>query len=235
MTAEAAVALALERAAVYAILACAFGDPDPARVQALAERAGVAARRSSSPARAEALARLSRAAAAADGDALAREHAALFDGAVACPPYEGAWGPQPLGGKGTMLADVAGFHAAFGLTIRPWNADLEDHVAAECELMSALALKEAWARAQDRAEARDVTVEAEAAFLRDHLGRWAGAFAEEVRRRAAAPLYREAAALLSLWIAEDAARLGVTPSAVRGLQAADPAPMTCPMAPGADD
>ncbi len=222
---------ALGRAAVYGVLATAFDRPTPERVQSLRARADAAARgaRTSADVRG-ALRRLRDSAAAADVGALAAEHATLFDGPVRCSPYEGAWGPQQMSGKSAQLADVAGFYAAFGLAPTSWNAELEDHVAVECEFAAALALKEAHALAAGRDEAVAVTRGAATAFLRDHLGRWGQGFAEELARQAGTPVYKDAAALLAAWLDAEMARLGVTPARVTGANAAEEAPLACPMA-----
>jgi TorA maturation chaperone TorD len=225
------VAHALSRAAVYGVLAAALDHPTPERLRAVPARATAAARAPGVPAAVRAaLDRLAAAAGEADADAVTADHAALFAGAVRCSPYEGAWGTPSLAGKAAGLADVAGFYAAFGLAPTSWNAELEDHVAVECEFSAALALKEAHARAAGRDESAAVTAAAAAAFLRDHLGRWAHAFARELGRQAATPLYREAAALLGAWLDAELARLGLSPARVTGPNAEEAAPFSCPMA-----
>lgn len=232
MSSDSKVAQALGRAAVYSVLATAFDYPTPERVQRLRTLADAAGSGTGIDPDARAtLARLAQAASAADVDALAAEHATLFDGPVRCSPYEGAWGPQQLSGKAAQLADVAGFYAAFGLEPTTWNAQLEDHVAVECEFASLLAVKEAYALATGREEARDVTRDAEAAFLRDHLGGWGAAFADEVARVAESDIYKEAAALLSTWLRTEIRRLGVTPATVAGVAASEDTAFACPMAP----
>jgi putative dimethyl sulfoxide reductase chaperone len=225
-----AAGLALWRAAVYRLLAVAFAYPMAIRTAALACRARAAARVSRSAAIRAALGELASAARRYDVGAVAAEYGVLFDGPVRCPPYEGAWGPRSMSGKATQLADIAGFHAAFGLGPALAQPDMEDHVAAECEFMSVLALREAYAAAARHADGRTIVRDAQAAFLRDHLGRWAQTFAAEVQRQATAPLYRTAARLLDAWVADEAARLGVTPYRADGLAAAEPETFTCPRA-----
>ena len=162
---------------------------------------------------------------------LAGEHLDLFERAVRCPPYEGAWGPQQMSGKAALLADVAGFYAAFGVTPAAQHADIEDHVGAELELMSVLALKEAHALAEGRDEAAVVTRAAEATFVSEHLGRWGEAFAARLEATAGPGFYPAAGALLAAWIGEECDTLGVTPARVEGVAAAEAAAFTCPMAP----
>lgn len=219
---------ALRRAATYRVLAAAFAYPTAERLSELARRAAAAA-----PAdrHAAALARLAAAAATSDATALAGEYLRLFDGAVRCPPYEGAWGPQQISGKAALLADIAGFYTAFGVTPAPPHADIEDHAGAELEFMSVLALKEAYALAEGHAEAAAITREAQAKFVAEHLGRWGEAFAARVQALAAPGVYPAAAAVLATWIAEECGTLAVVPSRVDEPSAAEAAPLTCPMAP----
>lgn len=235
MTVEAAVAGALRRAATYRVLAAAFAYPTPERLRDLAERAAQAAAASPVPALAAALGRLADAASGADVRTLAGEYLGLFEGAVRCPPYEGAWGPQQMSGKAALLADIAGFYTAFGVTPAAPHADIEDHAGAELEFMSVLALKEAHAVAEALTDAVTVTREAEAAFVAEHLGRWTEAFAARLQALATPGFYPAAAALLAGWVAEECRVLGVTPSRVDAPAAAETAPLTCPMAAGGSD
>jgi TorA maturation chaperone TorD len=237
---DAAVGRALARASVYRLLGAAFADPARSRLDALAgsaEAAAVGAAELAEPLRA-----LAAAAREADPAALAEERVFLFDRGSRCPPYEGAWDDAPqLAGKAALLADIAGFLAAFGLAPARACPDVEDHVAAECELMSVLALKEACALAEGRREGLDVTRRAQQSFLSDHLGRWAAAFAAALREATPLPYYGALADALDHWVDIDAAGLGVAPARVAGRGAPDPvqedAAFTCPMAAagGADE
>jgi TorA maturation chaperone TorD len=241
---EAAVTGALTRAGVYRLLATAFADPT---AEALAEvartTAALAPAPDLGPVTAEALQALGAAAAQLDAAAVAEEHGFLFDRQVRCPPYEGAYGLlDPMSaGKATALADLAGFYAAFGLGPAAARPDVEDHLATELEFLSALALKEAWAELEGRAEALAVTRDAQAAFLRDHLGRWADAFAVRLREVSPLPYYVAAAEALVAWIRFEAGRLGVVPVPLDGVAPLGPSEadaFTCPMAvpdPEADD
>jgi TorA maturation chaperone TorD len=242
MTADAArsdegpVALALSRAAIYRLLGEAPGRPGPGqgdRVAGLAEAA--AAVLDASPALGQALTGLATAARAADPATLATEYTFLFDGQVRCAPWESAYGAAPqMAGKAALLADVAGFYAAFGLAPASLQPDVEDHIVAELEFMSALALKEAWWRAEDVAEALEITRRAEVAFLSDHLGRWAPSLAEALRATTTLPYYVAAANLLTLWVQAEVDALGAAPGAPLGRLPEDPVQredtFTCPMA-----
>jgi DMSO reductase family type II enzyme chaperone len=225
-----AVAVPLRRAAVYRLLSLAFAYPTPVRLETVA---GQSARvRDGAPAEvAAALDRLGEAARGADLEALATEHVALFQRGLRCPPYEGAYGPPQMGGKAAMLADVAGFYRAFGLEAAAAQPETEDHIGPELEFMSALALKEAWALGEDDTRGLEITRAAARAFLTDHLGRWARAFAERVGAEAAPGVLTAAAAALIPWITAECARLGVTPAPLDGVLTAEESAFTCPMAP----
>jgi TorA maturation chaperone TorD len=159
----------------------------------------------------------------------------LFDRAAKVPPYEGAWEEAPqVAGKAALLADVAGFYAAFGLVPGAAQPDVEDHIAAECEFMSALALKEAYALAEGDDEGVAITGAAQARFVGDHLGRWSGTFAEALRDASPLPYYGALADLLRAWVQAEIERLGAAPSVVLGRAGYDPIQeadaFSCPMA-----
>ena len=221
---------ALHRAAIYRVLSLAFAYPTPARLQAITEAANLSAA-SAAPAVAPALHRLATASRAAEIGTLASEHVALFQRQLRCPPYEGAYGPPQMAGKAALLADVAGFYTAFGLEPAAGQPEAEDHIGAELEFMSALALKEAWALSGDEAAGLEVTRAAQRAFVADHLGRWAPAFAEQLAAEGAPGFLPAAAALLDVWVAAECARLDVTPAPLDGVSVPEEAPLTCPMAP----
>ncbi len=225
---EAGVTEALRRSAVYRVLALAFAPPVAERLaEVAAASAGAAA--GTRAAVADALARLA-AAAHADPADLATAYLGLFDRTVRCPLYEGAYGPPRLGGKAAMLADVAGFYTAFGLAPASAQPDMEDHVAAELEFMSLLALKEAWALAEGLDEALAVTRHAQAAFVGQHLGPFAPALAARIAELAPPGFYPAAAAALTAWVDDECGRLGVAPAPLEGLTEAEVGPLTCPMA-----
>lgn len=228
---DAAIIGLLRRAALYQLLAGAFCYPMPARVEELRRLATVLADAPPTGALAAPLARFAAAVRGADTEALAAEHVLLFDREVRCPPYEGAYGPVQVTGKAAQLADIAGFYRAFDLQPAEWQPDTEDHIGAELEFMAALALKEAWALSQGEAEHLAVTRDAQAAFLTDHLGGWAEAFAERLATTASPAYYKEAAALLSAWLATEIEALGVVPRKVGGtVETAEAEPLSCPMA-----
>ena len=225
-------ARALARAAAYRLFGGAWAYPAPSHLENLAALAQTAA--AASPL-APLFAVFAEAAREADPEATAQEYVFLFDREARCPPYEGAWGDAPqMAGKSALLADIAGFYAAFGLEPSATHPDAEDHVAPECEFMSVLCLKEAYALAEGMAEGLEVTRGAQASFLGEHLGRWAEAFAGAVKEATPLPYYGALADLLIAWVREEIGGLGAEPQRVRGRFGYDPVQeeaFTCPMAP----
>jgi TorA maturation chaperone TorD len=232
MSARSRLQRAFDRAVLYRLCATALGYPAPGHLAEVTRLARAAQGAQGPPV--SRLAALASAAASAHESQVGAEYVLLFDGAARCAPYEGAYGPPQMTGKAAQLADIAGFYRAFGLESTGVQSDVEDHIAAELEFMSALALKEAWAVAEGDAEAAEITRRAGVAFLTDHLGRWAEAFAAEVEKATPLPFYTAAASLLSTWVRAEAEALGATPSRVGAPDALDAdaaEPFSCPMAP----
>jgi TorA maturation chaperone TorD len=231
---EAQVARALARSGMYRILAQAFSYPTAGVLEELTALAvQVADMGEIAGSVRESLTRFVDATRAADPSRRGDEYVFLFDRQVRCPPYESAYGAAPqMAGKSTELADVAGFYTAFGLTPSAARPDMEDHLAAELEFMSILALKEAYARAEGHADGLAVTRSAQVTFLTDHLGRWAQTFARDLQAATPLPYYGAAAELLSTWLRAEIGELGATPMRLEDL--VDPGALgedtfTCPM------
>jgi DMSO reductase family type II enzyme chaperone len=225
-----AVLGALRRAATYRALAAAFAYPTHERLAALAGLVIAVAGDAPASMR-DGLLRLAEAARPEEAAALAAQHVALFDGAVRCPPYEGAYGPAQLGGKAAQLADIAAFYEAFGLELTGDQRELPDHIAAELEFMGVLAIKEAWAIAGDDDEGVAVTRHAAAAFLEDHLGRWGAGLAARIGG-AGSTFHETAAGLVAAWLEIEAPALEVAPTPLfpRDAHEGDGEPFTCPLA-----
>jgi TorA maturation chaperone TorD len=228
------VATALGRAGLYRLIGSAFAYPTTERLQELARAAAtIAVAMPAGPVR-EAVATFAAAAVEADADSVGTEYVFLFDRQLRCAPYEGAWGDVPrMAGKSAALADIAGFYHAFGLEPTGAQADTEDHLVPELEFMSAVALKEAWATSLGALERAQIAHGAQRAFVADHLGRWAPAFAEELAGATPLAYYHAAATLLAEWMRADMATLGVTPELAQARLAPDPMQqeaLSCPMA-----
>lgn len=233
-----AVASTLARAGIYRVLGGAFAYPTAERVGELARAAATIAINAPAGAVRQALAKFAVAAYDTNADVAGGEYVFLFDREVRCPAYEGAWGDgSQVAGRVARLADIAGFYRAFGLEAAGAQPESEDHLVAELEFMSAMAMKEAWAVDAGRDEDTEITRDAEAKFMTDHLGRWATGFADEVAAATALPYYAAAATLLREWIRADIATLGATPDAIGPRSGIDPVQaetFACPMAPDAD-
>lgn len=109
------------------------------------------------------------------------------------------------------LADLGAFYAAFGLEMTPAAAQRQDHVSIECEFMSVLAAKEAYAREHQLDDERALCREAQKKFLREHLGRWIPAFSRRLARMAHDTALGALADFTREFITEDCARFQVAP------------------------
>lgn len=80
------------------------------------------------------------------------------------------------------MADIAGFYQAFGFRTGGAVRERPDHLAAELEFMSVLALKEALALAHGNREQAEICQDAQRKFLNDHLARWVGLIPASLHR-----------------------------------------------------
>src|SRR3990170_3281012 len=86
--------------------------------------------------------------------------------------------------------------------------------AAELEFVSGLAFREACALADDEPDTLAVTRGVARAFVGEHLGRWAEAFAASVVGATPEPFHAAAASLLGAWVATEIEALGAVPERV---------------------
>jgi len=107
----------------------------------------------------------------------------LFGHAVrgACSAFEMEYGRNEIIRQASDLADLAGFYRAFGLEMASDAIGRPDHISAECDFLSALCLKEAYACDRGETEHVEICLDAQRSFLRDHLARWLPAFAHHVQ------------------------------------------------------
>jgi TorA maturation chaperone TorD len=148
-------------------------------------------------------------------DELAPEYQELFGGAVRIAPYESSYEVDPFR-QTRQIADIEGFYRAFGAGSGGPAGERPDHAGCELEFLALLVAKRIQADEAGETEHAAVCLEAEDAFLRDHLGRWLPGFCREVARETSSPVYR----LLAL-VGE---RLVVAELAERGIE-----PMTLPI------
>lgn len=112
------------------------------------------------------------------------------------------------------LADLAAFYRAYGLNMAADAGERQDHLCVELEFMSVLAAKEAYALdGQADGEALLACRESQRDFLREHLGRWAPAFARMLMTRTGPGPLSAFAALLRAFVESDCARFGVAAGA----------------------
>jgi TorA maturation chaperone TorD len=137
----------------------------------------------------------------------AEEHTFLFHRQAHCPPYESSYYPA---GLEQNLADIAGFYRAFGLRVAPEAHERVDHIGSQLEFVAVLCAKEVRALQNDLTEQAEICRAARRAFLADHLGRWAPAFAARVKDKARLPLYPALTEALMALLTREAGELGVT-------------------------
>lgn len=159
-------------------------------------------------------------------ESVAQEHDRTFGHSLSkdAPAYETSYGSAHIFMQSHELADIAGFYRAFGMD--PTGLERPDHLSVELEFMHWLLVKEEHARAH--ADAAEVCREARRAFLRDHLGRWLGAFAGRLRGLGVSKFYAELAERLAAFVREDCEALEVTPAAVSAAEVRQPEPDTSP-------
>lgn len=96
------------------------------------------------------------------------------------PPYETEYGEETLFQQPQELSDLAGFYGAFGLKMNAYER--VDHISCECEFLSFLMRKEAYALEQVNTDMLQETRKAQRFFLKDHWGRFIPAFAKMLNR-----------------------------------------------------
>lgn len=153
--------------------------------------------------------------AAAKPGALEAAHVRLFGPAAAAPLTETSYGDAGrLLGKSAALADLGGFYRAFGLQPGTRAARPEDHLALELEFASVLALKEAWALAEDNDERLAITRDAAGKFFTDHLGTWLDAWLASLRASDPPAFYVALAEVIREIVRAECTRLGAEPGAL---------------------
>ncbi|MAG31672.1 MAG: hypothetical protein CL908_12360 [Deltaproteobacteria bacterium] len=230
---------ALARSAVFSALALAFGPPGPEVQEKLGSDVG-------SRALSEALCAMGAPALADLAGTLAgsmvdeRAYRRLFGHTArgAVPPYETEYGRQALFQQPRELSDIAGFFAAFGLVLDPSRHERPDHVRCECEFLGFLARKEAFALERDDCEMLGEVRKAQRLFLRDHLGAFAPALGEGLRKSDGGGFYGIAGQLLKALCEHECRRADVAPGPetleLRELTSQDTSSISCSEAEGCD-
>lgn len=99
------------------------------------------------------------------------------------PLHETEYGEDTMFQQPQQLSDLAGFFNAFGLKANSAQHERVDHIACECEFMSFLTRKEAYAIQQHDEDMLEAVRRGQRLFLRDHLGRFVPALTGLLRRQ----------------------------------------------------
>ncbi len=215
ITDQHAIERALQRSALYQFLATALRPPAEGFVAAVADnrwRTALQALRMRGEGNAAAVKAALGSVTGLSPEALAEEYHRAFGHQVGvdCPLYEAQYSAGEVFQQAQCLADIAAFYRAFGLDVGAEVRERPDHISVELEFMCILAYREAYARAHHGPAEVALLVDAQRAFLRDHLARWVPSFSRLVGRKAEGP-YAELARLLAAWVIADAQALGVGP------------------------
>ena len=211
---------ALARAVIYNYLSIAYRYPTEAHHQALKEldeglreSLYVLSDGADDPA-AKWCSELTELAASSSLEDLEANHVILFSHSPhgTCPLYEGEYAESEEGlQQPHELGDLAAFYRAFGLEMADKSRQRVDFIAVECEYLSFLCHKQAYAEEHEDMKLAELSLDAQKKFLQDHLGRWAPAFARQVVRKADQGFYQVLAHFTSAHVTADCQRLGVQP------------------------
>ena len=126
------------------------------------------------------------------------------------PPYETGYGEETLFQQPQQLGDISGFYNAFGLQLNSKEHERADHISCECEFLSFLTRKEAYALNHNDITMLAETRKAQKLFLKDHLGRFAPSFSKLLIRKDPVGFYGVFGKLCNEFISMECDRHGVT-------------------------
>jgi putative dimethyl sulfoxide reductase chaperone len=129
--------------------------------------------------------------------------------------YQIEYSPGTLVTSTDVLADIAGFYGAFGLSVQAGNRERVDHLCLELEFVSHLALQTAYLAEDGDETGVEIVTGAQGDFLEDHLGRWTGRYRETIDEETDVAFYRALAALIETLVDADTERFDVEPKAFR--------------------
>ena len=223
MTLQSSIDTALARTFIYRLLAKAYEDPElegwewlsSAPTKSALESAVQALAPCSPPRLACAAAELANRFVSEGFDDFLNAYVTCFGHTVRgdCPMNEIEYGDikaDPLF-QPHRLADLGAFYTAFGLEMTPGAVERQDHISIECEFMSVLAAKEAYALEHQLDVEGAVCREAQKKFLREHLGRWTPAFTRRLARMANDTALGALADFTREFITGDCARFQIAP------------------------
>jgi len=228
---EASLIEAAGRAVLYCLSAYGLALPTRARWERIERELLPAALILDAPEPLPDLIQTLAAAAPDSSDDLASGHLRLFPPIASqdAPGYETAYRGDDLFRQVELLADIAGFYLAHGLTAGGEEKERPDHIVVELEFCSLLSRKELHALQHLGPEEVEVCQSTRTAFLRDHLGCWGPGFGRRAAAVADHPFYRALGNLTAAWIEADLAASGVVAAeqADRPLPQAPPEEMGC--------
>ncbi len=129
------------------------------------------------------------------------------------PGYETAYRGTEIFNHTTIMADIAGFYRAFGLKV---GGERPDQITVELEFLAFLAYKEAVLCEEDDNDQADICVDAERAFLTDHLGDWGPELGGRIERHTDHDFFRVVGRLMDHWISGRLDDFGVEPDGKAG-------------------
>ena len=145
-------------------------------------------------------------------DALSEAFVILFGhtsrGAV--PPYETEYGKDAPFLQPQELSDIGGFYRAFGLVLSKTVHERVDHISCECEFLSFLSLKAAYALEEKQSNLFEESQRAHKLFLHDHFATFAATFGRRLAREDPLGLYGRLGNLCIALVQADCKRLGLS-------------------------
>jgi TorA maturation chaperone TorD len=208
------VADALFRSALYHTLALGFDRPDPTMKNRIRIRWGhLLDAPTPWPVGVKyPMARAAEHLLATSVEELELEYARLFDAATGCYLHETDDGGLD---RAACLSELAEYYEAFGLNgsshleASSRLAETQDYVGRELDFMGLLALKEAFALSREWYAHLDIMLDAQAAFMRHHLGSWFTRSLKALRERSSHPFYLYLGEATLFTLEDAASRLNV--------------------------
>ncbi len=175
-------------------------------------------------------------ASAGDLASLQASHRVLFPAVESqdSPSYETAYSRHDVFRQAHVMADVAGFYRAHGLTVGGSKKDRQDGIGPELEFMGFVAAKQAFAVESGNSDASDLCVDTQKSFLRDHLGAWGPEYGNRMAAVSAHAFYIALGRFIAAWLRTDMERLGVVPLDVDEIAGGQVVPLPDPQV-GWDD
>jgi len=128
-----------------------------------------------------------------------------------CPAYETAYRGAEVFQQAHIMADVAGFYRAHGVSPGGPERERPDHITTELTFMQFLSRKEAYALEHLGPERAAECRETQALFLRDHLGCWGPGMGKRMAAIAPHPFFRAMGLLIETWLEHEMQALAVEP------------------------